>query len=164
MEQREIDAELTGSGAQELLTSARLARLAYLGTDGTPRVIPIGFLWTGGRVVVCTAATAPKVAALVARPDVALTIDAGETPAEARSVSIRGRADVEIVDGVPAEYLAATAKLMDEQALGEFAAQCRALYDRMARITITPHWARFHHFGAGPVPKFLQDLADRARA
>jgi hypothetical protein len=162
MEQPELDTELSARGAQDLLANARLARLAYLGGDGTPRVIPIGFLWTGGRVVVCTAATAPKVAALGARPEVALTIDAGETPAEARSVTIRGRADVEIVEGVPDEYLAAAGKLMDDEALAGFADACRALYDRMARITVTPHWARYHHFGAGPVPKFLADLADRA--
>lgn len=162
MEPQDIAQQLAGDGAQALLTSARLTRLAYLGVDGTPRVVPTGFLWTGEQVVVCTAATAPKVAALQARPEVALTIDAGETPMDARSVTIRGRADVEIVDGVAEEYLAAAAKLMDEEALAGFAAACRALYDRMARITVTPHWARYHHFGVGPVPKFLQDLADRA--
>ena len=164
MERQEIDDELSGTGAHELLRSARLARLAYLGGDGTPRVIPVGFLWTGGQVVICTAATAPKVTSLSAGPDVALTIDAGDTPAEARSVSIRGRAHVEIVDGVPDEYLAATAKILDEEALAEFGRNCRALYDRMARITVTPRWARYYDFSAGPVPKFLQDLAERAHA
>lgn len=162
MDRQEIERELAADGAQELLTTARLARLAYLGTDGTPRVVPVGFLWTGSQVVVCTAATAPKVASLTARPDVALTIDAGETPAEARSVTIRGRVDVEIVEGVADEYLAATAKLMDADELARFAEACRALYDRMARITVTPTWARYHNFSAGPVPKFLQDLADTA--
>ena len=44
------------------------------------RVIPIGFWWTGDRIVVCTSDTAPKVRALAARPPVALTIDgAGAT-------------------------------------------------------------------------------------
>jgi hypothetical protein len=39
--------ELEQPGAQELLTTAPLLRLAYTGSDGTPRVVPIGFLWTG---------------------------------------------------------------------------------------------------------------------
>ena len=163
MEQQDIDDELARTGAQDLLTSPRLARLAYLGTDGTPRVIPIGFFWTGDHVVVCTAATAPKVAALSARPEVALTIDAGETPNQARSLSIRGRASVEIVDGVPDEYLAGAGKFLDEEAMAGFEQSCRQLYDQMARIAITPHWARYYDFGAGRLPRFLQDLAERAR-
>jgi hypothetical protein len=85
MERQEIDNELSVTGARELLTSTSMARLAYLGTDGTPRLIPIGYFWTGEQVVISTAATAPKVAALSARPDVAPTIDAGDTPERARA-------------------------------------------------------------------------------
>ena len=117
MDKHDIADELASPGAQELLTTGSMTRLAYLGPDGTPRVIPIAFFWTGDQVVVATAATAPKVAALSARPEVALTIDAGQTPDQARSVSIRGRASVEIVDGVPAEYLAGARKIMDAEAM-----------------------------------------------
>ena len=35
--------------AQTLLQSTIPARLAYSWTDGTPRVVPIWFHWTGGR-------------------------------------------------------------------------------------------------------------------
>jgi Pyridoxamine 5'-phosphate oxidase len=161
MERHDIQDELSRTGAQELLTSPRLARLAYLGKDGTPRVIPIGFFWTGDQVVICTATTAPKVAALSARPDVALTIDAGETPDQARALSIRGRASVEIVDGVPDEYLAGARKFLDADAAAEFEQNCRQMYDQMARIAITPHWVRYYDFGAGRLPRFLQDLAER---
>jgi hypothetical protein len=163
MERHDIAAELAIPGAQELLTSASMARLAYLGPDGTPRVIPIAFYWTGDQVVVSTAATAPKVAALQARPDVALTIDAGDTPDQARSVSIRGRVSVEIIDGVPEEYLAAAGKTMDPDAVAQFEQACRQLYDQMARIAITPSWVRFFDFGAGRVPRFLHDLAARSQ-
>jgi hypothetical protein len=163
MERHDISDELAAAGAQELLASAALARLAYTGTDGTPRVIPVAFFWTGDQVVICTAATAPKVAALSARPDVALTIDAGETPAQARALSVRGRASVEIVSGVPEEYLAGARKVMDAAAAAQFGQSCRELYDQMARIAITPRWARYYDFGAGRVPRFLQDLAGRAR-
>jgi hypothetical protein len=38
------------------------------------------------------------------------------------------------------------------------------MYERMARIAITPTWARFYDFGAGRVPRFLQELAERSRS
>src|SRR5256885_8596850 len=73
--------DLQQPGALELLRSPDPARLAYTGPDGYPRVNPIGFLWNGTAVVVCTAPTAPKVAALAKQPHVALTIDTMEPPA-----------------------------------------------------------------------------------
>ena len=72
MDAAELKAEL--DAGEEILRTATLARLAYDGIDGTPRVIPIGFLWTGEAVVVATHPTAPKFAALRARPRVALTL------------------------------------------------------------------------------------------
>src|SRR5438477_8495 len=87
MKQQDIDDELSTTGAQELLTSTSAAHLAYVGDDGAPRVIPVGFFWTGDQVVISTARTAPKVAALSARPDVALAIEAGGTPDQARTHS-----------------------------------------------------------------------------
>jgi nitroimidazol reductase NimA-like FMN-containing flavoprotein (pyridoxamine 5'-phosphate oxidase superfamily) len=161
MERHEIDDELVNTGAQHLLTSGSMAHLAYVASDATPRVIPIGFYWTGEQVVVSTAATAPKVAALSARPDVALTIEGGDTPGEARALSIRGRASVRIVDGVTEEYLASARKTMDAEAAAQFEQNCRELYDRMARIAITPHWVRYYDFGAGRLPRFLQELVER---
>ena len=162
MERHEIDAELAITGAQQLLTSSSMVHLAYVRKDGTPRVIPMGFYWTGDQVVVSTAATAPKVAALTARPDVALTIDGGDTPGDARSLLMRGRASVRIVDGVTEEYLASSRKTMDAEAAAQFEQSCRELYDQMARIAITPHWVRFHDFGAGRLPRFLQELVERS--
>jgi hypothetical protein len=165
MERNEIDDELASTGAQQLLVSGPMARLAYVAADGTPRVIPIAFHWTGHQVVVSTAATAPKVGSLSARPEVALTIDSGDTPGDARSLSIRGRASVRIVDGVTEEYLASARKTMDAEAAAQFEQTCRGLYDQMARIAITPHWVRYYDFGGGGrVPRFLQELADRTGA
>jgi len=162
MDPEEITDELGHPGARNLLASATLLRLAYDGPDGFPRVIPIGFHWNGDRIVVCTAATAPKVKALSARPEVATTIDAGDTPAEAKSLLVRGLASVDIVDGVPDEYLAASAKVLDGDQLTEFERQVRSLYDRMARISIEPLWARYFDFGAGRMPSFLMKLAGGA--
>ena len=161
MEQQEIDKELSTTGAQELLASTSAAHLAYIGQDETPRVIPVGYFWTGDQFVISTASTAPKVAALAARPDVALAIDTGDTPDHARALSIRGHANVEIVDGVVEEYLAAARTTMDAEAAAEFEQQVRGMYDQMARIAITPRWVRYYDFGAGRMPRFLQELAER---
>ena len=164
MERQDIDPELATAGAQELLTSTSMCHLAYVGKDGSPRVIPIGCYLTGEQVVISTAPSSPKVAALSARPGVALTIDVGDTPEQARSLSIRGRASVEIVDGVVEEYLAAARKTMDAEAAAEFEQHVRGMYEQMARIVITPHWVRYYDFGVGRMPRFLQELAERNRS
>ena len=153
MDDAELKAEL--EAAEEILRTATVARLAYDGIDGTPRVIPIGFLWTGEAVVVATHPTAPKFKALKARPRVALTID---TPSPARSVLLRGDAEIDVVDGLVPEYLEAAAKSMEGEALAAFEASCRETYDQMARISITPDWARYFDFGAGRFPDFLRRL------
>jgi nitroimidazol reductase NimA-like FMN-containing flavoprotein (pyridoxamine 5'-phosphate oxidase superfamily) len=80
MDRQDIDAELSVPGARELVESTSAAHLAYVAQDGTPRVIPVGFFWTGDEFVISTATTAPKVAALATHPEVALVIDAGNTP------------------------------------------------------------------------------------
>src|SRR3954452_8233410 len=120
MDPREITHELEHPGARSLLDSATLLRLAYNGSDGFPRVIPIGFYWNGHEIVVCTAATAPKVKALSSRPNVAVTIDVGDTPAETKALLVRGLASVDIVDGVADEYFAASRKAMVADHLTEF--------------------------------------------
>jgi Pyridoxamine 5'-phosphate oxidase len=163
MDQNVVDAELSAAGAQDLLAATSAAHLAYTAQDGTPRVVPVAFFWTGAEFVVSTATTAPKVAALRARPDVALSIDGGNTPEQARALSIRGRATVEIVDGLVPEYLAAARRSMGAEAAAEFEKNCRAMYDQMARIAIVPSWVRFYDFGAGRMPRFLKELADRDR-
>jgi hypothetical protein len=153
-------ADLQHPDAEQLLRSPDPARLAYDGRDGFPRVIPIGFLWNGTAIVVCTAPTAPKVRALTERPKIALTIDDIGPPAKA--LLVRGIASIEIVDGVASEYLAAAAKSTSGDELAAFEAHVRALYTQMARITIRPTWARYYDFGTGRLPTFLRRLVDSA--
>jgi hypothetical protein len=148
-----LEAEL--DAAEEILRTATLARIAYDGIDGSPRVVPMGFLWTGDAVVVATHPTSPKFAALRARPRVALTID---TPTPARSLLLRGNAEIEVVDGPAPEYLEAAAKSMEGEELAAFERSCREIYDVMARISIAPDWVRYFDFGAGRFPDFLREL------
>ena len=159
MNTHELARELGHPDAQKLL-SGSLARLAYNGHDGFPRVIPVGFYWTGERIVVCTAPTSPKVRALSSRPEVALTIDTGTTPGEAKALLVRGLATLETVDGVPEEYIAAATKSFEESELAEFERNVRSVYEQMVRISIEPRWARFYDFGAGRLPAFLAKLVN----
>ena len=92
-------------------------------------------------------------------PHVALTIDVMGPPA--RELLLRGTASIEIVDGVAPEYLAAAAKSYTGEDLAAFEAAVRATYDRMARISIVPDWARYFDFGAGRFPGFLRELTSK---
>jgi nitroimidazol reductase NimA-like FMN-containing flavoprotein (pyridoxamine 5'-phosphate oxidase superfamily) len=78
MERQDVAEVLAKPISQELLGSSIPVRLAYVGTDGAPRVIPIGFAWTGEHVVVATLPGSAKVRALQQNPRVALTIDTVE--------------------------------------------------------------------------------------
>lgn len=160
MDTQDIASELSQPGAQELLSSALLARLAYTGKDGSPRAIPIGFHWNGQAVVFCTAPISPKVAALSQRPQVALTIETDA--ALTKSLQIRGLATIETVDGIPDDYIKASTKAMGPAQRAEFQANVQSFYKQMSRIAITPDWARFYDFDAGRIPGFLLKLANEA--
>jgi pyridoxamine 5'-phosphate oxidase-like protein len=123
--------------AEVLLGSVNPARLAYTWTDGSPRVVPIWFHWTGGHFVLGSPPKAPKLRALAADPRVALTIDDNAWPY--KELLIRGRASVELLDDVGPEYeLAATRYFGPEQG----PAWVSTLRGKpMARITVTPEWA-----------------------
>jgi len=131
--------------AQEMLRSPLLARMAYNGMDGTPRAIPIGYLWNGDGFVMCTASIAPKVRALQANPKAALTIDTDTMPPHI--LLVRGTTSVEVVDGVPTEYLQASWKVITgEEQRAAFETQVRSIYKQMARITLKPEWAKLIDF------------------
>jgi pyridoxamine 5'-phosphate oxidase-like protein len=135
---------LTSPMAEELLHSPLLTRLGYVGLDGYPRVIPIGYVWDGSAFIMCTAAGAPKVRALEANPRAALTIDTDEQPPHI--LLVRGTARVEIVEGVPTEYLEASRKSLSPEQWDAFELQVRGLYKQMARIRIVPEWAKLIDF------------------
>ena len=156
---KELVDELGQPGARKLLGGTS-AHLAYNGRDGFPRVIPVGFLWNGERIIVCTATTSPKVTALSSRPNIAIAIDRGDTPDAATSLLVRGIASLETVDGVPEEYIAMSAKSMDAAQQAEFEREVRKVYKQMVRISIEPQWARFFDYGAGRLPAFLDKLVN----
>lgn len=143
--------------SRELL-ARDIARLAYVAPDGSPRNIPIGFSWNGSEVVMCTPPNAPKVPALQNNPAVALTIDTEVHPPTI--LLIRGRADLDFVDGIPDEFVEAntTYEMTAEQRV-EWEKEIRSLYaEGMVRIVVTPTWAKLIDFET-TLPKAVEELA-----
>jgi nitroimidazol reductase NimA-like FMN-containing flavoprotein (pyridoxamine 5'-phosphate oxidase superfamily) len=66
--------------AKRLLEAPIPAQFAYTWTDGTPRVLPIGFHWDGRQIIMGTPPEAPKMKALARNPQVALTINTHDFP------------------------------------------------------------------------------------
>ena len=128
---------LTDPVAKVLLVSANPARLAYTWTDGSPRVVPIWFHWTGAQFVLGSPSKAPKLKALAADPRVALTIDDNAWPYKV--LLVRGRAGVELLDDVSPEYALAATRYFGPEQGPAWVSTLRG--KPMARIAITPHWA-----------------------
>ena len=124
--------------AQRLLQSPVPARLAYVWTDGTPRVVPIGFHWNGREVVLGTPPDAPKMKALKDGTTVALSIDTTTPPYKV--LQIRGTVRIDLVEGLAPEYEAMTIRSLGEEQGRAWLESLRPLSPRMARLFITPQW------------------------
>jgi hypothetical protein len=147
--------------AQELMKAPIPARLAYNASDGSPRVIPIGYLWNGEVFVMATAVNAPKVRALAANPQVALTVDTENFPPHV--LLVRGEATVEVIDGVPDEFIEAARRFVGEEGMPAWEAGVRALYTQMAIIRVTPTWAKVLDFETrlpSPVEELIRGNAE----
>jgi Pyridoxamine 5'-phosphate oxidase len=159
MTHEEIAAVLAKPISQELLASSIPARLGYVGVDGAPRVIPIGYRWTGEHVVVYSVPSSAKVRALQRSPRVAITIDT-QDQWPPRVLLIRGAARVELVDGVPDGYVEASRRLVPAEEFAGWEQGVRALYEHMAQITIEPDWAKLLDFET-TLPKAVEDLVQK---
>jgi hypothetical protein len=155
MQPYEIAEVLNRPISRELL-ARDLTRLAYVAKDGTPRNVPIGFAWNGSEIVMCTATNAPKLPSLRANPAVALTIDTEVHPP--KTLLIRGRAELDVVDGIPDEYLQMnTSYEMTPEQRVHWEAEVRSLYDGMVRIVVTPTWAKMIDFET-TMPTAVEEL------
>jgi hypothetical protein len=160
MTRQEIAEILAKPYAQQLLNGPEPARLAYIGLDGEPRAIPIGFWVEDERVLMATVPKSAKVAALRRNPQVALTIDGGFPP---KVLMIRGTAELDLVDEVPEGYLKAGHKVMTDEQYPGWVAGVQDLYDEMVVITITPTWVKLLDFET-TIPKAVEDLIKQKSA
>lgn len=140
---------LTDPVARELLEAAIPARVAYAWTDGTPRVVPLWFHWTGSEIVLVSPSNAPKLRALVDGSIVALTIDTEAWPA--RCLNIRGRASVARVIGEPHELLSMYRKYLGEGA-EEFRGVFLQNFPEPTRIAVQPTWVDILDIPGGRFP------------
>ena len=161
MQHSEVLNVLNDPVAQELLQSRIPARVAYNGLDGTPRVVPLGFLWNGQQFVICTIPNSPKIRALASNPHVALTVDTEDFPPHA--LMVRGTASLVTVDGVPPEYLESSRKSVGDAHMPEFERQVRGMYKRMVKITVEPTWAKVLDFETR-LPSAVEQLVRQGAA
>ena len=145
--------------AQQLLQSRLPARFAYTWTDGTPRVIPIGFHWNGSEFVLGTPPDAPKTKALADGAKVALTIDSDTMPHKV--LLIRGSVRLDTVDGVAPEYASMCRRTMGEEQGNAWVAQAGAVMPLMTRIFIRPEWVGVMDFETR-FPNALERAMERA--
>jgi nitroimidazol reductase NimA-like FMN-containing flavoprotein (pyridoxamine 5'-phosphate oxidase superfamily) len=136
---------LEGDVARRLLASTLPGRVAYTAADGTPRIVPTWFQWTGTELAMPTFIAAPhvqrppsRITALRTRPDVAVSIDTENFPPEV--LLVRGRAEITEVDGVDPDYAAAALRYMGEEVAEGYLQQITDPATRMARITVRPTW------------------------
>lgn len=124
--------------ATRLLASTELARLAYTAKNGTPRVVPMLFHWTGEEIVFGSYANSAKLRSLSAHPDVAITIDTAGPPPDV--LLLRGRAQLGRVGGIVPEYAAAHRRYYGEEQGNATVAQMTAAGAEMVRIAVRPTW------------------------
>ncbi len=124
--------------SQELLHSKIPARLAYIATDGTPRVIPIWFHWNGHDFVMGTPPKAPKLKALAKNPKVSLTIDENTFPHKV--LLVRGTARLEPLTGIVPEYALAAERYFGPDQGKAWVQNLETMISSMVRVTITPEW------------------------
>jgi nitroimidazol reductase NimA-like FMN-containing flavoprotein (pyridoxamine 5'-phosphate oxidase superfamily) len=120
---------------QKLLEGPNLARLAYIGLNGRPKVVPIWCSYVDGEFVMVTGPKAEKVPALRKNGAVAITID-GATPPYA-VLLVDGDAVVEDTDGMAAEYPGIVQKYLAGAAEG-YLAPMRDRVKTQRRIRVSP--------------------------
>ncbi len=134
----------TNPVAQQLLQSTIPARLAYTWHDGTPRVVPMWFHWTGEDPLMGAPPNAPKVPALADHSEVAVAIDSNEWPYQV--LTIRGIAAVTEEEGFFPEYAEMAQRYLGEAGGEQFMGLATQRFTRWARIAIRPEAARLLDF------------------
>jgi len=128
--------------AQALLNGPYPAHLSYVWTDGSPRVIPIGFTWTGKELVTGTPHNAPKLKALKDGDRVAVTYDTYTPPF--RVLYIRGIARISPYDGIVPEWAMAGERLSGKEGNQAFVnlidGMLKAGVVKFIRLAVQPTW------------------------
>jgi hypothetical protein len=125
----------------DLLAGPNLARIAYVGLDSRPRVVPIWFQYVDGEIRMITGPKAEKAKALAANPAVALTIDSSTPPYKV--LLVQGDAVLDHVEGMAPEYPDIVRRYLGA-ATEAYLGQLRV--KRQVRIRVSPTSTRVFDF------------------
>ena len=134
----------TDAVAQHVLSLPLIARLAYTWRDGSPRVVPMWFHWTGEELLMGAPPNSPKMRVLTERPQVAVSIDTAEWPYQ--WLTVRGTAAVQVAAEPFAEYLAMARRYLGHTGGEQFLTALRQTFHGWARIAIQPQEVRILDF------------------
>ncbi len=126
-----------------LLAGPNLARLAYIGVSGRPRVVPIWFAHSAGELVMVTGPRAVKLKALEKNPAIAVTIDSSTPPYKV--LLVEGEATLEPVEGMAPEYRPIVERYLGVAA-ESYLQQLLPRVKRQVRIRISPRTWRVFDF------------------
>ncbi|HLZ68618.1 MAG TPA: pyridoxamine 5'-phosphate oxidase family protein [Dehalococcoidia bacterium] len=132
--------------ARDLLASANMARLAYTWRDGSPRVVPMWFQWTGAELLMGAPPNSPKMKVLGTRPQVAVSIDGVQWPYQ--WLTVRGTATVQVAsEPLPfREYVMMAQRYLGEAGGEQFLTALRQTFSAWSRIAIQPQEVRVLDF------------------
>jgi nitroimidazol reductase NimA-like FMN-containing flavoprotein (pyridoxamine 5'-phosphate oxidase superfamily) len=85
-----LDIALTPDEVDAFLASARTARVATVGRNGRPHVVPLWYVWLDGTMFVNTTRGNRSVRNIESNPAAAATVDDGESYEDLRGVVLRG--------------------------------------------------------------------------
>ena len=134
----------TDTVARRVLGLPIMARLAYTWRDGSPRVVPMWFHWTGEELLMGAPPNSPKMKVLTVRPQVAVSIDTVEWPYQ--WLTVRGTAAVQASAEPFAEYLTMARRYLGDAGGEQFLTALRQTFHGWARIAIRPQEVRILDF------------------
>lgn len=107
---------MTPAEIDTFLTHERTCRVATVGGDGAPHVVPLWFVWDGTALWLSSIVKSQRWTDLTRDPRVGVVIDAGAGYMDLRGVELNGR--VEIVGEVPRTNIAEASVAEAEQLFG----------------------------------------------
>lgn len=129
-----VELPLSDDVVAGLMNGPNLARLAYIGLDGRPHVVPIWCMYRDGELIMVTGPKADKVRAIERNPAVSLTIDASTPPYHV--LLIDGEASIEATEGMAEEYPEIVARYLGERGAQAYLERMRVKTQRRIRVRI----------------------------
>ena len=139
--------------ALELLAAGIPAHLAYTWKDGTPRVVPMWFHWTGDAIAMVCPPDSSKLKVIKDGTPVTVSIDYEAWPA--RLLSVRGTATTQSIEGEAEFYDEMVRKYLGD-GTDDWRAMYRKLCPTVVQLIITPEWVSLIDVAHNRFPNALE--------